>query len=574
MKRNTLIILILSVFNSMTFGQEKYFEKTYTLNAANNNGMKILLNEDNTFKIVNATIYGSDNVWHTQVCNMDLQGNITELKDYKYEDNSGLNIDLVATEACKGNSNNYAIVGRYETVPQQEEYFFYGSLLIVDEECDSLSFYTLTIDDHFSNAWSVAPTIDNGFIIGGLVKINEERYPYIVRLDEDENKLFEMSYPQYNVDSNQITAIVPTSDGNFILAIWINFSPYSIGEADAVLMKIDGEDGSVISENIIDYGENDTPYNMVATHDGGIAMAFHRRESAYPPISDYSGEGLILKFDSDLNMEWDIEVLNDSAVWGLVQLADSSFVACGTHIFPSGEADVGIAKVDVVNGEPSLLWRRYYGGSLSDYAYDMTISPDGGFAMVGRQDSLGVDTAYMYMIKTNCMGLLTTPEADYEVGLDSLVASFTNLSQYVYPDSIDGGHYLWDFGDGTSSTETHPVHEYASLDIYDVSLRAVVCNDTSVYTKTINTITNIASSLEKEEVLVYPNPADKEITIKAADNAVYGYELFNSNGVLIRAGEIGEEKNSIPSSFLSNGLYLLRLYSENRSMTQRVIVQH
>ncbi|MBL0248693.1 MAG: hypothetical protein IPQ28_14205 [Sphingobacteriales bacterium] len=46
--------------------------------------------------------------------------------------------------------------------------------------------------------------------------------------------------------------------------------------------------------------------------------------------------------------------------------------------------------------------------------------------------------------------MLTEPKAEFvHVLASGYTYTFTNKSQYVYPDSIDGGHFIWDFGDGT-----------------------------------------------------------------------------------------------------------------------------
>ena len=50
------------------------------------------------------------------------------------------------------------------------------------------------------------------------------------------------------------------------------------------------------------------------------------------------------------------------AVPEVMQLADGSYVACATQIFADYTADASVAKVGVVDGEPKVLWHRYYGG--------------------------------------------------------------------------------------------------------------------------------------------------------------------------------------------------------------------
>jgi PKD repeat protein len=58
--------------------------------------------------------------------------------------------------------------------------------------------------------------------------------------------------------------------------------------------------------------------------------------------------------------------------------------------------------------------------------------------------------------------------ADQTQGSPPLTVSFTNLSLPFGPDTT----YLWDFGDGNSSTEANPVHTYATSGSYTVSLTA------------------------------------------------------------------------------------------------------
>jgi len=92
-----------------------------------------------------------------------------------------------------------------------------------------------------------------------------------------------------------------------------------------------------------------------------------------------------------------------------------------------------------------------------------------------------LDTASIYLVKVNCMGLLTEPAAQFSHEQSDFSFDFTNESEYVYPDSTDGGHYLWSFGDANTSEELNPTHTYPEIGIYGASLTAVVCNDTSVH---------------------------------------------------------------------------------------------
>jgi len=61
--------------------------------------------------------------------------------------------------------------------------------------------------------------------------------------------------------------------------------------------------------------------------------------------------------------------------------------------------------------------------------------------------------------------VLPLPTAGFGYAVDQYTVSFTNTS-------INADSYLWDLGDGNTSTETHPVHVYASAGSYTVTLWA------------------------------------------------------------------------------------------------------
>ena len=114
------------------------------------------------------------------------------------------------------------------------------------------------------------------------------------------------------------------------------------------------------------------------------------------------------------------------------------------------------------------------------------------------------------------MGLLTQPQAAFTATMDSaaLTATFQNLSQFVYPDSIDGGHYIWEFGDGATSTQANPTHTYTQGGNYTVTLTAVVCSDTSVFVQEVSTwATGTNNVVNTNGIKVYPNPANDIVMI-------------------------------------------------------------
>ncbi|MFC1734307.1 M14 family zinc carboxypeptidase, partial [candidate division KSB1 bacterium] len=59
-----------------------------------------------------------------------------------------------------------------------------------------------------------------------------------------------------------------------------------------------------------------------------------------------------------------------------------------------------------------------------------------------------------------------TPVTDFTYTINNNSANFNNIS-------IDGNHYLWDFGDGNNSNLVNPSHTFQSLGNYTVSLKSI-----------------------------------------------------------------------------------------------------
>ncbi len=81
------------------------------------------------------------------------------------------------------------------------------------------------------------------------------------------------------------------------------------------------------------------------------------------------------------------------------------------------------------------------------------------------------------------------PTAGFTYTIDGLTVTFINTSTLA-------DTYLWDFGDGSTSTETNPVHTYAANGIYEVTLIAYNANGDNSYSTTIATTVLTAEMLQ------------------------------------------------------------------------------
>jgi hypothetical protein len=155
---------------------------------------------------------------------------------------------------------------------------------------------------------------------------------------------------------------------------------------------------------------------------------------------------------------------------------------------------------------------------------------------------------------------------------------------YNYSTGNYGANILWDFGDGTTSTDPYPSHTYAQPGTYVVCLTVGVAGtscystycDSSFYVSramllmkqlTIVGPTQI-NNLKEAGISVYPNPASNELIISSAVAIEYE-KIFNMEGQQLYGAK--SVNNKIDVSKLSSGVYILELTSGNQVLRTRFI---
>ena len=406
-------------------------------------------------------------------------------------------------------------------------------------------------------------------LIGSIVN-NENTYPYLIKLDAQANFLWDTTY--LDIPSHAwIQDIALSSDGGLYLFMTIGSSQFS---SDALLMKTDSL-GNQEWGKIFNYAAQDAAVKILESKEGGFLVALF---AAF-------GKPRIVKLDEDRNIEFVLDNIFTDHIADIVQLEDSTYIIMGrAEIMDANwethKTDIQLAKID---HEGNLLWSRIYEDNGYDKDKSMVASPDGGFMLACNKEVNQVDK--IFLIKTNCLGLLTEPEASFTYEAAASEVAFTNTSIYVYPDSIDGGYYVWDFGDGSPvSNEVNPVHTYTEVGEYQVRLTGIVCSDTSVYEQTILvTTTSVVSpsspSLE-EALRVYPNPVDGDVLYFEVGSGYAGQQgrilFYNTLGQVVLGREnsriFSKGKNKIDVSNLPGGVYFVVVEIGGERVVEKVVV--
>ncbi len=160
------------------------------------------------------------------------------------------------------------------------------------------------------------------------------------------------------------------------------------------------------------------------------------------------------------------------------------------------------------------------------------------------------DTIHVTLTATNA-----EPQADIQVSQVGTVFHFSNAS------AQPSDSYLWDFGDGTTSTESNPSHEYAVTDVYEVTLIVTgFCgSDTArVEVEGIGGSSTVDVALQKG-ISIYPNPSDQNLYLRvSAGLQVEAFQIINALGQRIRVGG-PEQAHRIDVSSLASGTYFIRI---------------
>ena len=151
-------------------------------------------------------------------------------------------------------------------------------------------------------------------------------------------------------------------------------------------------------------------------------------------------------------------------------------------------------------------------------------------------------------------------------------------SGITFINSSSGGatSYLWDFGDGVTSSMTNPgSHSWGSPGSYTVTLYATngPCTDSLqvVFTIVPNDLNEGLSNLN---VVLFPNPTEDNIQLQLTgkNNLELSLDLYSIDGKKIFSHAIARAENQviIDLTSYSSGIYVFVLHHENEKIVRRI----
>ncbi len=232
-------------------------------------------------------------------------------------------------------------------------------------------------------------------------------------------------------------SITQTTDGGYVVAGYT--SSFGAGSSDFLVLKL-ASDGSLSWARTFGGTDDDYAWSITHTSDGGYAVA------GYTWSFGAGGyDFLVLKLASDGSLSWARTFGGTSwdKAYSITQTTDGGYVVAGsTNSFGAGYEDLLVLKLA---SDGSLSWARTFGGTSSEWAYSITQTADGGYAVAGSTYSFGAGGYDFLVLKLAPNGSLGAARTFGGAGYDYA---------YSITQTADGGYavagYTWSFGAGSS----------------------------------------------------------------------------------------------------------------------------
>lgn len=264
----------------------------------------------------------------------------------------------------------------------------------------------------FDFASSVQITGDDGYIVAGQSQSKDINVPdhhgmvefkdaWIVKLDLLGNIVWQKSIGGSSNDF--ANSIQTTSDGGYVFA---GFSQSNDGDVsgnqgydDFWIVKLD-HGGNMEWQKTLGGSDLDQAYAVHAANDGGYIVAGNT-QSNDGDILGYHGnyDAWIVKLDHGGNMEWQKPLGGNTPedAYDVQLTSDGGYLMVGSATSNNGDVS-GIhgsydAWVVKLNQSGLIEWQKTLGGTAKDVGFALTSTTDGAYVMVGNSASNNGDVS-------------------------------------------------------------------------------------------------------------------------------------------------------------------------------------
>ena len=222
------------------------------------------------------------------------------------------------------------------------------------------------------------------------------------------------------------------------------------------------------------------------------------------------------------------------------------------------------------------LYRNSSGG-----IYPYTIAP---MSITGNSfDPVYYYYFYNWKLHTgSCSSARTEVTIDVDTTTVNAVFNFVQVgpTTYDFTDASTGNvvSWMWDFGDGNTSTQQNPSHTYAIDSTYDVTLVVTGTCSTDTLVQTV-VVTGRFEEIPGLGYSVFPNPGSGQFTLDLdlTHPGKISIEITDLIGRKLVEKDLGTVQGVAREIFSigdqAEGIYLMRIMTENGAATRKLILR-
>ncbi|MDD4248563.1 MAG: PKD domain-containing protein, partial [Methanosarcina sp.] len=255
----------------------------------------------------------------------------------------------------------------------------------------------------YDNAYSIQQTSDGGYIVAGESNSNDGDVTgnhggfdyWVVKLDTTGNIVWQKSLGGSGGELAE--SIQQTSDGGYIVAGYSRSTDGDVtgnhGGYDYWVVKLDTT-GNIVWQKSLGGSDHDYAYSIQQTSDGGYIVAGDSRSNDGDVTGNHGGyDSWVVKLDTTGNIVWQKCLggsISDNA-YSIQQTSDGGYIVAGYSGSTDGdvtgnhgEFDYWVVKLDTTG---NIVWQKSLGGSDDEYAESIQQTSDGGYIVAGESNS-------------------------------------------------------------------------------------------------------------------------------------------------------------------------------------------
>lgn len=396
------------------------------------------------------------------------------------------------------------------------------------------------------NAESVTEATDGGYIISGHSRFygENDNNIFLGKTDSDGNMIWSQVYVQPGSDEYGCS-VLETADQDIVIAGYVtHYDPFN---KNLLLMKTNDHGDPIWTLEFGTTGGEDVGQSVIGTADGGYVTAGWTTSNGHG-----SGDVYLLKTNSDGEQRWYRTYGFTGWEEGLyvTETSDGGFAIIGrTNSVGNGWWDIYLVKTD---SSGIMEWWQTYGGEDGDGGNSVIETPDGGYLLGCYTDSFGPGIENYYLIRTDSLG--------NEIWHKTIGGSSADYGQKALYSS-DGDIYFigssWSFGHG-------------SMDIYLVKLEGEL---TAVSDQAVPNPGSI------QLLQNFPNPFNASTNIRfglseKSDVLVEIFNILGQKAATLFEGDLNSGQHTITWEAGSepSGIYFYRIRAGEYMQARRMIL--